>query len=113
MILHELVGHNEDHPAYQALEVANRKTQLNFLKSLVRAALGSDTPFLSQTVIKALDFHSIGCLHAHAGQYRPCEVNVGEYLPPEHFRVATLMDDMVNRVNRNWTETDSIGLTKK
>ncbi len=110
MILHELVGHNEDHPAYQALEVANRKTQLNFLKSLVRAALGSDTPFLSQTVIKALNFHSIGCLHAYAGRYRPCEVNVGEYLPPEHFRVAMLMDDMVNRVNRNWTETESIEL---
>ncbi len=110
MILHELVGHNEDHPAYQALEVDNRKRQLNFLNSLVLAALGSGTPFLSQTVIKALNFHSIGCLHAYAGQYRPCEVNVGEYLPPEYFRVATLMDDMVNRVNRNWTETESIEL---
>ena len=110
MILHELVGHNEDHPVYQALDVANREIQINFLNSLVLAALGSNTPFLSQTVIKALNFHSIGCLHAHAGQYRPCEVKVGEYHPPEHFRVATLMDDMVNRVNRNWTESESIEL---
>ena len=110
MILHELVGLNEHHPVYQALDVANRKTQLNFLKSLVDAALGSHTPFLSQTVIKALNFHAIGCLHAHAGQYRPCEVEVGDYAPPEHFRVATLMDDMVNRVNRSWTETDPIEL---
>ncbi len=110
MILHELVGLDENHPVYQGLDVANRKAQLNFLKSLVDAALGSHTPFLSQTVIKALNFHAIGCLHAHAGQYRPCEVEVGHYIPPEHFRVATLMDDMVNRVNRSWTETDPIEL---
>ena len=65
--------------------------------------MGSGTPFLSQTVIKALNFHAIGCLHAHAGHYRPGQVYVGDYTPPKHFRVVSLMDDMVNRVNRFWT----------
>ena len=102
MIVHELVSGDEDHPAYSDLDVRNRGRQLDFLKSLVHAAIETKTPFLSQTVIKALNFHAIGCLHAHAGQCRPCEVRAGEYVPPQHFRVAALMDDMVNNTNRSW-----------
>ena len=105
MNVFELVGCNENHQAYRDLDVSNRARQLDFLKSLVYAAVQTQTPVLSQTVIKALNFHAIGCLHAHAGLYRPCAVTVGNHEPPDHFRVASLMEDMVNKVNRWWDVT--------
>jgi len=108
MIVHELVGGHESDPAHRKLDTENRARQLDFLKSLVNVAIQVQTRFLPQTVIKALNFHAIGCLHAYAGQYRPADVRVGEYVPPQHFRVASLMDDMVNRVNRHWTEADPL-----
>ena len=110
MIIHELVNESETHPVYRKLDAANRQRQLDFFKDLVEAAIQSGTPFLSQTVIKALDFHAIGCLHAFAVQFRPFEVTVGDYEPPMHIRVPSLMYDMVNRVNRWWTEFTPISL---
>jgi Fic family protein len=65
-----------------------------------------ERPFLSQTVIKAINFHAIACLHTKAGEYRPCRVTVGAYEPPEYFRVSDLMDDFVNTVNRRWDGTE-------
>ena len=101
MILFELTGRSEDHPAYRALHVSNGERHYGFLQSLVAAALSIDRPFLSQTVIKAINYHAIACLHTDAGKYRPCPVEVGDYQPPEHCRVDALMDDFVNIVNRN------------
>lgn len=109
MILFELVG-REDHPAYQELEVANGNRQYDFLRSVVVASLAVGRPFLSQHTLKALNFHAIACLHTNAGEYRPCPVKVGEYLPPEHYRVNALMDDFVNQVNRGWEQSDSVVL---
>lgn len=109
MILFELVG-REDNPAYQELEVANGNRQYDFLRSLVVASLAVGRPFLSQHIIKALNFHAIACLHTAAGEYRPCPVTVGEYRPPDHYRVAPLMDDFVNTVNRAWVEWDAVTL---
>lgn len=109
MILFELTG-SENHPAYQALEIANGERQYDFLRSVVRAAIDLDKLFLSQSVIKALNFQAIGCLHTNAGEYRPCEVEVGGYFPPQHFRVQALMDDFVNDVNRQWDRLDSVVL---
>ena len=111
MILYELVGCNEDHAAYHALEVSNGERHYSFLKSVVLAALGVSRFFLSQTVIKAINYHAIACLHTNAGEYRPCPVTVGEYSPPEHYRVNALMDDVVNIVNRRWDETEPVPLT--
>ena len=105
MILHEIT-HTEDAAVYRKLEYANTNRQLDFLESVVEAALETDRPFLSQTLIKALNFHAIACLHVNAGEYRPCEVTVGEHRPPEHFRVPALMDDFVNTVNLNWDRAD-------
>ena len=102
MILSELVSENEDHPAYRALEVANGVRHYGFLESVVEAALAVDRPLLSQTVIKAINYHAIACLHPYAGEYRPCPVIVGDYEPPDHYRVAALMDDFVDQVNRYW-----------
>lgn len=106
MILFELAGETESDPHYLQLESGNYHRQLNFLDSLIRAALGLQQLHLSQTVIKALNYHAIGCLHAHAGEYRPCEVVFGapprQRKGPAFHRVGSLMDDFVNQVNRKW-----------
>lgn len=109
MILHEITG-TEDHPAYQSLEVSNGNRQYSFLESIVVASIEMGRPFLSQHVIKALNFHAITCLHTNPGEYRPWFVRVGDYEPPAHYRVPALMDDFVNDVNRRWESTDPIAL---
>ena len=111
MILFELAGQSENHPAYQKLAISNGERQYGFLQSVVSASLSFARPLLSQTVIKAINYHAIACLHANAGEYRPCPVTVGGYVPPEHYRVNALMDDFVNVVNRRWEKTDPFSLT--
>ena len=111
MILFELGNQDENDPVYRQLAFSNYARQFEFLRSLVDASLASETPFLSQTVIKALNYHAMACLHSFAGEYRPCEVDVGEYEPPQHYRVDDLMDDFVNQVNRQWQSSDAILLS--
>ncbi|KQU76800.1 MULTISPECIES: Fic family protein [unclassified Rhizobacter] len=110
MILFDLVGDDEHHPTYGALTVENGIRQYSFLRSVVEASLAVGRPFLSSQVLKALNFQAIACLHAYAGDYRPCQVFVGEHEPPPHYRVQALMDDFVNTVNREWEAADSVGL---
>jgi Fic/DOC family len=107
LILFELFG-TETNPVYQELEISNGNRQYDFLRSIVVAALAANCRFLSQQVICALNYHAIACLHVNAGDYRPWNVNVGTYQPPEHYRVQALMDDFVNRVNRHWEEADPV-----
>ena len=76
MIVYELTG-TEQHSEYKNLEKLNLNGQLNFLQSLVTAAVNLDKRFLSQTIIKALNFHAIACLHVNAGEYCSCKVYVG------------------------------------
>lgn len=109
MILFEITG-NEDHPVYRSLQIANGIRHYSFLQSIVAASLEMKRPFLSQDVMKAINFHAIACLHTHAGQYRPCPVYVGDYTPPAHYRVQALMDDFVNTVNWNWGTSDPVEL---
>lgn len=109
MILFELCG-GEQHAVYQELEVSNGNRQYDFMKSIVGAALATQRPFLSNHIIKALNFHAITCLHTNAGEYRPCQVYVGNHTPPDHYRVEALMDDFVNMVNRMWEQTDAVVL---
>lgn len=111
MILFELCGGTEQDPVYQELEVSNGNRQYDFLKSIVGAALATRRPFLSNHIIKALNFHAITCLHTNAGEYRPCQVTVGNHTPPEHYRVEALMDDFVNMVNRVWEQSDPVALS--
>lgn len=114
MILYEACGQREDHPAYQALSAGNLNRQYDFVRSAVMAALQTERPYLSQTVIRALNFHAIACLHTNAGEYRPCPVRVGEgedqFDPPAHYQVQALMDDFVNQVNRRWDSIDDLTL---
>jgi fido (protein-threonine AMPylation protein) len=109
LILYDL-DNSENHPAYIALQVSNIDRQYGFLLSVVTASLDSGKQYLSNHVIKALNFHAITCLHTNAGEFRPCAVSVGSYMPPDHFRVEAMMADFVNHVNRIWSETDPIVL---
>jgi hypothetical protein len=109
VIVFELTG-SEQHPDYQALEISNGNRHYDFLYSIVGASLALGRPFLSQQIIKALNFHAIACLHIRAGEYRPCDVTAGQHQPPAHYRVSALMDDFVNLVNRHWEQTDAVAL---
>lgn len=109
MILFELFG-TEQHPVYQELQIANGNRQYDFLRSIVLASIKAEKTFLSQQVIKALNFQAIACLHTNPGEYRPCPVQVGNYHPPDHYRVTALMDDFVNTVNRQWDAYDGVQL---
>ena len=71
MILFDL-SNSEAHPAYQALAISNGDRQFSFLQSIVNAAIQTGQPFLSQAILKALNYHAIACLHTNAGEYRPC-----------------------------------------
>ncbi|MEX2520830.1 MAG: Fic family protein [Paracoccaceae bacterium] len=109
MILHDLTG-SEEHAAYQALEIENGARHYSFLESIVAASLAVERPFLSQSIIKALNYHAIACLHSSPGEYRPCLVAVGDYIPPPDYKVQSLMDDFVNIVNRQWDKADPVVL---
>lgn len=111
MIVFELTG-KEDHPVYRDLGISNGLRQYDFLRSVVSATVALGRPLFSAHVLKALNFHAIGCLHAHAGQYRPCEVEVGKdankYEPPPWWQVESLMEDFINEVNRMWVTHDPL-----
>jgi len=110
VILSDLTNDDESNPVYQALQISNVARQYDFLRSIVAAAIAADRRFLSQHVIKALNFHAITCLHANAGEYRPWFVEVGNHTPPPHYRVQPLMDDFVNLVNSRWEASDPFAL---
>jgi Fic family protein len=109
VILFEIFN-TENNPHYQSLAISNGSRQYHFLNSVIQTAIDINKLFLSQQIIKALNFQAITCLHTNAGQYRPCSVTVQQYQPPDHYRVAALMDDFVNEANRNWESTDAVVL---
>lgn len=100
MILFEITG-DEKHPAYQDLEISNGNRQYDFLRSIAGASLAVGRPFLSNRILKALNFHAIACLHISAGEFRPCAVEVGDYRLPEPYQVPDLMADFTNLLLRN------------
>lgn len=110
MHVFDLVG-TENNPAYQELAIANLKRQYDFHNSLVQASVALDRPMLSLEVIKALNYHAITCLHCSAGEWRPCEVRVGnDYSPPPFWEVPGRMNMFVDEVNRHWEKTDPVYL---
>lgn len=111
MIVFNVTGGDESNPIYKKLEVSNGIRHYDFLRSIIEAALETGRPFLSQTVLKALNYHAIACLHPNAGQYRPCKIKVGENENfPEPWQLPDLMDDFTNVVNRQWAEADAVAL---
>lgn len=118
MILFELTN-SEQNQVYQDLEISNGNRQYDFLRSIFSASLAMKRLFLSQHIIKALNFHAITCLHINAGEYRPCQVfltggtpeePVTTHTPVEPYRVQPSMDDLVNFVNRSWETSDAVVL---
>lgn len=115
MILFDL-SNSEANPVYQAMAISNGDRQFSFLQSIVNAAVVSGQPFISQTILRALNFHAIACLHTNAGDYRPCSVHVAypdpadNYEAPEHFRVGAMMENFINSVNMNLLASDPVQL---
>lgn len=109
MFIHELVG-SEQNPVYQQLSIENLDRQYSFLRSVVLASISLGRPVLSVEVIKSLNYHAISCLHSNAGELRPCEVRVGDYIPPPHWEVPARMEMFVDEVNRNWERADPVFL---
>lgn len=107
MFIIDLVG-NEQHPVYQDLHIANLNRQYDFLRSAVLASIALQRPLISLEVIRALNYHAISCLHANAGEWRPCKVTVGEYTPPAFHQVPGLMNMFVDEVNRFWEKADGV-----
>lgn len=110
MDLFELEG-GELNPIYQKVEGENNPRHYSFLESMIEAAVASDRQWISQSLIKAINFHAIAGLHYEAGQYRSHEVTVGPHTPPRFYRVVPLMDHFVNQVNRYWESSDPIALS--
>lgn len=110
MILSKVINNQQDieqNPVYKKLENDNLIRQYDFLRSIVDASLHVEPhPKLSSTLIKALNYHAIACLHSHAGEYRPCPVRVGNYQPPDHNQVPQKMKDFINKVNSSWNTAD-------
>lgn len=109
MFVFDVVG-NEGHAAYQSLSIANLDRQYSFLRSVVDASIAINRSLLSLEVIKALNYHAISCLHAYAGELRPCPVTVGARTPPPHYQVPALMNMFVDEVNRAWDSVDQVQL---
>ena len=101
---------DESHPTYARLASSSLQRQYHFLDSVIDAALRMNWDRVSSGLIKALNHHAIACLHVSAGQFRPCPVQVGDYCPPDHYRVPELMNEMINTLNRHWGSTDPLVL---
>ena len=112
MDLFELEG-SELNPVYQRVETANNRRHYDFLRSMIDAAIESGRPWLSQWLMKAINFHAIVGLHSAAGQYRSHAVRVDDYTPPAHFRVEYLMDEFVHWVNWNQQSLDAVTLAAR
>ncbi|UDF03776.1 Fic family protein [Asticcacaulis sp. AND118] len=109
MFVHSLVG-TENNPIYQQLAAENLDRQYSFLRSIVRASIDARHPLLSNQILKALNYHAITCLHPSAGEFRPCEVRVGNHLPPPWWEVPAHMQMFTNEVNFMWNSSGPIGL---
>lgn len=109
MFIYELVG-SEDHPVYQNLAIENLDRQYGFLRSAVIASLELGRPMISLEVILSLNFHAITCLHGNAGLLRPCQVTVGNYVPPPPWEVPSRISMFIDEVNRAWETADPVSL---
>ena len=103
----------EENAIYKQVAASNTRRHYSFLLWMIHSALQSEKPWLSESLIKALNFHAIAGLHSAAGQYRDgyVEVKKGEqvvFKPPDFHRVPGLMEDFVNSINWHWQNTQSI-----
>jgi len=102
MSVFDLVGKTEDNPIYQTLEAQNRDRQYGFLESIVQASVQLKSPYLTQSIVRALNFHAIAHLHVAPGRFRHAEVSVGEYLPPLAHQVEFHLGSLIHHVWESW-----------
>ena len=119
MDVYELVWRTEQHDAYTSLERTNLGNLERFSNNLIRVAIELERPLISTAIIKTFNGIAVACLHTTAGEYRHFPVDVGDHLSeeksregqlPAHWRVQSLMDDLVNVVNRKWDSSNSVEL---
>lgn len=110
MVLFEFVGQDENDRSYHRLAMSNLSRQYRFLRSIITASIESEWNKVSTGLIKSLNHHAIACLHVNAGEYRPCDLSVGDYEPPQHFLIPELMNEFVNELNRYWNDSDALEL---
>lgn len=110
MVLFEFVGQDETDPSYHRLATSNLSRQYHFLQAIISASIESGWNKVSSGLIKSLNHHAIACLHVNAGDYRPCDLSVGDYEPPQHFLIPELMNEFVNEMNRYWDDSDALEL---
>ncbi len=101
---------DEQHPVYLEMASANYTRYSGFLLSIIDSAIASNQSWLSEQIIKAINFHAIVALNPEAGQYRPGYVEVGDYVPPPADQVASSMAALVDEVNQRWEEATAVEL---
>jgi Fic family protein len=126
--IYTLGGESESTPPYQEVAKANYIRHYDFLLTMIWAALATDRPLLSHSLIKAINFHAIVGLHHDAGQFRDVDVTIrakrhpvillpnqaedlGEpHKPPPPDLVIPMVDDLVNLVNWQLLTGDAVEL---
>jgi Fic family protein len=104
---------DEQHPVYQRLESANLSRYYGFLTSMIESALDSNQCWLTEEMIRAINFHAIVGLYPEAGQYRNVPVVVGNYNPPHHTLVESLMRRGIEIINSSWDNAGSTALAAR
>ena len=105
-----LIEWGESDPVYQEVEAANGQRHYHFLQSMITAAIDSNQPWVSESLIKAINFHAIVALHPEAGHYRQMDVQAGTSVFPPPYRVRPLLEDCVNFINRHWADWSTTSL---
>ena len=101
----------EDNDVYRLVEAANQYRHSGFLMSMIESAVMSGQPYLTEALIKAINYHAIVALYAEAGQYRTIPVKAGDFAPPHHLDdIPSVMKEMVQTLRDNWETWSSIGL---
>lgn len=96
----------------------NLSRQVSFLRSMVATHLIMDRPFISESLIQALQYHAVAGLNPMPGEYRASDTlgEEAESIPspalvvPRHLHVPALMEDLVNVTNRRWDQKDEFSL---
>ena len=107
-------GENND--LYRAVEADNSERYYHFLRTLIRAALVTQAPQLSDWRIQAINYQAIVLLHPTAGQYRTTNVVVSDrqgvvrYRPPAPELVPDLMSEFISQVNDAWADWPELRL---
>ncbi len=115
MNLAQLKG-GEENPLYRAVEAENSERYYHFLQTLIKVALQTQSPQLSDWRIKAINYQAVVLLHSTAGQYRTTNVTVMDdqgvvrYRPPDHTCVPDLMSQFVRQVNDAWADWSELRL---